>query len=94
MYQTEEVKRVFKYGLNFTDQQDLELPLNAEVLTAQIQNGQLFIWALVKESNMGFPEKRTFRVAGTGHPIEGNVKYIATFQYGAGFVFHVFEVVQ
>ena len=90
------MKRVFKYGLQLADHQEIELPLRAEILSVQVQHGQLMLWALVAEDCMGFPECRTIRIAGTGHQIvDHNLKFISTIQlHDGGLVFHVFEVLE
>lgn len=78
---------------------ELEMPVGAHVLDAQVQRHIPVMWAAVDPEEP--KEKRTFYIAGTGHPIEDVHKtkllYIATFQLNDAFrgsmVFHVFEVV-
>jgi len=69
----------------------IEIPINAEILTAQTQNGIPCLWILVDPE----AEKQTrhFNVYGTGQMITENPgKYINTFQMQGGlFIFHVFE---
>jgi hypothetical protein len=71
------------------------MPLDAEILTVQLQDGQMFnacIWAKVNPENE--LEKRQFVVIGTGHSFDDtNHKYIGTYQEGF-FVWHVFEIVK
>jgi len=86
------MKKVYKYRLEIKDEQTLELPEGAEILTVQSQLGMACLWALVDPERK--KEKRIFRIAGTGHPIDDNkkYKYIDTFQlYGGDLIFHVFE---
>lgn len=87
------MKRVFKYPLEVTDQCEIEMPLGAEILTVQSQYGTPHIWAMVDDDQL--PEKRTFCLIGTGHPIchdTTQLKYIGTFQkVGGTFIGHVFE---
>lgn len=87
------MKRIFKYALPVTDEVRIAMPKGAEILSIQVQHGTPQIWALVDPQAPD--ERRHFRVIGTGHPIEdhANLRYIATFQYAGGLVFHVFEVV-
>ncbi len=68
------------------------MPIDAEILTVQIQYGAPFIWAKVNPENG--KEKRTFRIAGTGHGLEeNNLIYIGTFQLEGGkFMGHLFEI--
>jgi len=90
------IKRVYKYEVPVMDVVTIQLPIGAEILTVQSQNGIPCIWALIDPVN---PYKdRTFRLAGTGHSIEVNneVKenYIGTFQLENGLlVFHLFELI-
>ncbi len=85
--------KVFKYVMEITDYVDLDMPSGAEVLTAQMQNGDLCLWAKVDENAP--KEKRRFRIAGTGHPLEGKHEYISTvFPYNDSLVFHIFEEVE
>lgn len=87
------METIFKYQLNPIAEQVIEMPLGAEVLTVQVQNGNPCIWAKVN------PKKRTvrhlFRIIGTGHQINAEFigKYIGTYQLDNGsLVFHVFQI--
>jgi hypothetical protein len=84
------VKQIWKYKVENV----IEMPLDAEILDVQLQNGQMFnacIWAKVNPENE--LEKRKFVVIGTGHSFDDtNHKYIGTYQDGP-FVWHLFEIV-
>ena len=84
--------KIWKYDLNVDDYTVLEMPKGAETLSVQDQRGTPRLWALVDPS--AITEKRTFKMAGTGHDIDGrNLRFIDTFQLmNGGLVFHVFEV--
>ena len=83
--------KIWKWNLEVTDRQTLEMPTGAEVLTVQVQNEVPQLWALCHP--MSPKERRIFAVYGTGQPISHPGKYIATFQlHGGGFVGHVFEI--
>ncbi len=86
------MKRIFKYPLPISDINIIQMPKGAKILTAQMQDEEPFIWALVEPGEPDEP--RAFRVIGTGHEIyETLVAYISTFQMDGGrLVFHVFEV--
>ena len=69
------------------------MPAGAEILTAQEQDGDIYLWALVDPT--GYNEKRTFEVYGASGPLmyPGHKrKYIATVQVNEH-VFHVFEYI-
>lgn len=84
------MKTVYKYPILLTDTQELELPENAEILTIQIQNYHLELWALVEPSNV--MKTRQIRIAGTGHPFDhADYRYISTAHLDA-FVWHFFEI--
>jgi hypothetical protein len=63
-----------------------------------VQHGQPCIWARVVVDKDHPLRERWFRVAGTGHPLEGTMPsdhdgdYVGTFQLSDGaLVFHVFD---
>lgn len=87
------MKKIFKYPLEITDTQFVELPLGAEILTAQIQGSQLCLWAIVNTLPEAVKKNRRIEIIGTGNPMPtGDLKYISTFQmYDGGLVFHAFE---
>jgi hypothetical protein len=81
-------KVIYKYEVDTI----VVMPIGAEILTVQLQNGKPWIWALVEWYNQ--LEERNFNVIGTGWEIEEvNHKYIATFQDG-DMVWHVFEILE
>jgi hypothetical protein len=81
-------KQIWKYSL----ENIIEMPKGAEILTIDIQNGQMFnaqMWVKVDTENE--VEKRMFEVIGTGQNFDDtNKKYVGTYQEGP-FVWHVFE---
>jgi hypothetical protein len=82
--------RVYKYDLKVIDQQIIEMPVGANLLTVQLQHGNLKLWAAVDSNIM---TKRSIVILGTGHEIDYTPeKYIGTFQMMNGnLVFHVFD---
>lgn len=87
------MKKVFKYKLEVADLQSVTLPKGAKPLCVKLQNGTLCLWALV-DLNEVEKETVTIRCAGTGHPIEEDVKdYLGTeIMYGGSLVFHFFTI--
>lgn len=88
------MRTIWKYQLDVCDNQFLEMPKNAEMLTVQQQQGIEHLWAIVDPE---LPkETRHIRMYGTGHNIsDDNLNYISTIQLLDGnLVFHVFEVIQ
>ena len=84
------METIWKYELETTDHQELELPLAAKVLTVQMQNGKPCLWALVdtEEQKAG----QSICIFGTGHPVEFVGDYLGTYQLNDGaLVFHVFK---
>lgn len=86
-------KSIWKFQLETTDIQIIEMPADVEILTIQIQNGVPCIWALVSPDA---PKRKVaFEIYGTGNPVPENAKrkYIGTYQLEKGaLVFHCFEV--
>jgi hypothetical protein len=85
------MKRIWKYAFDATDSFELTMPKGALVLSVQVQRDTPCLWALVDYTTE--TEVRRFRIAGTGHPIDFDGKFIGTFQLDHGsLVFHLFEV--
>lgn len=89
------IEAIWKYELETTDEQSIEMPEGAQILALQVQNGQPCLWA------QGDPEKqrqrRHFRIYGTGHSIisieNKRLEYVGTYQsLGGAFVGHVYEL--
>lgn len=86
--------KVFKYQVEMSDYFELDLPEGARILIVDVQSNIPWLWALVDPSAPS--EKRLFRFAGTGHPIEEDpdkLRFISTFKVDEGaLIFHIFEV--
>ncbi len=84
------MKTIWKYELETTDDQWIDMPIGAEPLTVQVQHEVPCLWALV---NPQAPlAKVHVRIFGTGHSFVGSVsKYVGTYQlHNGSFVGHVF----
>lgn len=89
------IKSIWKYPLEIVDEQIIEMPEHSRILTAQVQNGVICIWALVNTQTIT-KEKIHIRVIGTGHIIEdfAYLRYISTIQlHNGALVFSIFEKV-
>ena len=85
-------KLIYKYNLNKYGYINISVPKGSEVLTAQIQNGDLVVWIL-HDTNYNLIEKE-FYTAYTDMPFyASNKKYISTVQDNDGLVYHVFEII-
>jgi hypothetical protein len=90
------MKRIFKYELETTDTQEIEMPQGAQVLCIQTQNEIPCVWAIVDPD--ATPTLRTFEIYGTGHNFPENEwpdrrRYVGTYQLRQGaLVFHCFEI--
>ncbi len=90
------MKAIWKYELETVDEQEILMPLGAEILTVQIQYGKPCIWCLVfvKDKGLVINKPRMIKIFGTGHTIEDNYPgvYIGTYQLEGGKgIFHVFD---
>lgn len=85
--------RIWKYPLAVIDCQFLNMPIGAQLLTVQMQNGKPCLWALVDETATE-TQRRGITIHGTGNPVPDDPgRYIATFQMmGGDLVFHAFEI--
>lgn len=83
---------IYKYPIEITDIQNVTMPINAEILTAQMQRATLCLWAKVDENNTCMYE-RTIEVVGTGNLMtDHDRRYIGTVQLSGGaLIYHVFE---
>lgn len=83
---------VWKYIIPVGDEDfEVEMPRGTTLLSTQVQNGEVCLWALVTPT---LPkEKRTFRIFGTGHPIPCLAyAYVGTVQMEEGkLAWHLFE---
>lgn len=72
------MKRIYKYPLQFQDRQIVPLPTGAAILTVQVQQGEICLWALVEPS---LPQQaRVVQIYGTGHPADDAGVYVGTVQ--------------
>jgi len=79
------MKQIWKFRLNTT----IQMPMDAQILTVQKQDGEPTIWAMVNTENE--LETRNFTMVGTGNSFDDkDMKYIGTFQ-DSPFVWHLFE---
>lgn len=83
--------QVWKWLLEMTDENTIEMPEGASVLSVQVQHEHPCLWALVRPDAPRI--QRRFRIVGTGHEFDPTgLTYVGTFQlYGGELVFHLFE---
>jgi hypothetical protein len=85
--------RIYKYWLPIADMYAIMMPIGAEVLSVQAQDGLLCVWAKVdpNAARVG----TVFRIYGTGHPLDDTVdtvqEYLGTVQIDS-MVWHVYKV--
>jgi hypothetical protein len=88
-------KTIWKYTLNQPDVNKIEMPKGAEILSVQLQDGKICLWALLDPE--AEKEIRSFGLIGTGNFIkQEESQYIATLQFEKIFahfnqVYHLFE---
>jgi hypothetical protein len=83
-------KTIWKWVIELTDRQVIEMPRGSKILTCQLQNGSICLWALVNPTQE--LEHRIIQIVGTGNPFEYATDpiYIASVQQSQ-FVWHIFE---
>ncbi|AUR82382.1 hypothetical protein NVP1023O_73 [Vibrio phage 1.023.O._10N.222.51.B4] len=85
-------KSVWKFPLKVADEQYIDVPVGAEPLKAEMQNGELCLWMLVQPSSNKVTKK--VHVHGTGHNVDDALTlgdYVDSFMMHDGaLVFHVF----
>jgi hypothetical protein len=80
---------IYKYELART----IQLPIDSQVLKVGMQNGGMYIWALV-DPNQTIKSQRNFEILGTGHSFEFDYlthTYIDSL-FDGPFVWHIWEV--
>lgn len=91
---------IYKYNLELTDVQDIEMPIYAKIVHVGWQigsfNSGIKIWALVQDTLA--LKSRRIHIVGTGNgmpelPVGANVNHLGTVLTPDGFVWHVFEEV-
>lgn len=84
--------KIWKFPLDITDLQFIEMPVGAKILTAQFQGNVLNVWAECEPDNL--IEEVPIRIIGTGNPVFGDMtrwRYLTTVQqYGGELVWHVY----
>lgn len=90
------MKTIWKFSFPIADEFSFEMPVGAQILSVQVQNGpsgeNACLWALVDPSAPR--EDRAFRIRGTGHDAAGidAETFIGTFQMlGGSLVWHLFN---
>ena len=84
------IKQVWKFEVSPATR--IQIPEDAQVLSAKFQNGRICIWVLVDPDAPIV--KREFEVYGTGHPIQDadDLRFIDTVLVDNGqLIYHVFE---
>lgn len=87
------MRTIYKYPLDITDAQTVQMPKSAAVLSVGVQGHTVYVWAAVDtdEPLVG----RHFRIAGTGNPFgwrAPSLRFIGTVMtHGGHLVWHVFE---
>jgi len=81
---------IWKFKLKSTDRHEIVMPVGAQILSAQMQNGVCSIWALC---DLEMPnETRKFVLYGSGSKLPSDPGvYIATLQFNI-LEFHLFEI--
>ena len=84
------MQTVYKYPIQeLREIVELELPSCSRILHVYPQRYGICVWALVNPHNKT-TEIHRLRIAGTGHPIEGNWRYLTSIHESV-FVWHIFE---
>lgn len=83
------MKRIWKYPLEMSEVQYVEMPHGARILSAGLQGETICLWALVEPDNTPYRNMR-IEIRGTGHPVNVIASdFVGTVQIGV-YVWHVF----
>jgi hypothetical protein len=85
--------KIYKFTLNLTGEQDIQMPSGAKILSTHEQFGDITLWCLCDPKNM--PEYRKIFIYATGEPLPKDIQtksFIGTVLTDAGnFVWHLYE---
>ena len=88
------MQTIYKYTLEFADDQTIELTENYQILNVAEQHGMLNLWSIVDTEGPKVPVK--IRIFGTGHGFREAKNefliHLGTVVMTAGFVWHIFQV--
>lgn len=86
-------KRIYKYDLEITEEQSIEIQKNYRILSIQSQKDSLRLWALIDKDETIF-EKIDIRIYGTGKTLPENIsafQHYTTIELCDGnLVWHIF----
>lgn len=83
-------RTIWKFQLDISSWQDIDMPEGAEPISAAMQDGVLCVWAKV---NPDAPRvSKVFAIIATGATLPPNGNFIATV-HDHPYVWHVFEIV-
>lgn len=95
---TSRCRTIYKYVLEITDRQVIDVPRSFEPLCVQVQNGCLCLWAEVEFAGLASGAnvmQRVIEIYGTGNPHPADPSflrsYIGTVQMMDGLVWHVYD---
>lgn len=85
------METIWKFPLRITDEQTLNLPASAELLSVQVQDDAPCLWVRLDPAAAVLP--RRIVIHGTGHSVPPSTgRHLGTCQFrGGALVFHVFE---
>jgi hypothetical protein len=85
------MRTIWKFSIKTMDEQTVQMPEGARVISVGAQNEIPCIWAMVETDNK--PVARKFSTYGTGHEIREDFPiYAGTYMlHGGSLVFHVYE---
>ncbi len=82
--------QIWKFPLEFTDVQEVEMPSGAQLLSVHLQQRTLCLWAMV-DLDRATKERHVIDIIRAGNPIESHSRwFIGTVQMGTR-VWHVFR---
>lgn len=85
------MKTIFKYPLDFTDYQTIEIPMNGVIVDIEYQEDDIFAWVMFNHDIINHKEQRSISICGTGHPVNPMTPDYIKSLHKDGFVWHFFE---
>lgn len=87
------MKTIYKYTLNITDEQVIDIPQRGIIRSIQIQGSDIRMWVEVDEDCLTVDKiKLKIKCFGTGHQFDSeNLVYLATVVDNSGMVWHFYQ---
>ena len=83
-------KKIWKFEVSISSKYNIQMPKGSHILTADMQNDNIKIWAIVEPTPVAEWVNRTVYVYGTGQPLTADKAWYTATVFDGSYVWHVF----